>query len=82
VGFRPDEAQSRDFLTLDIGLPAADIAPWLRQVLGRTRTSTSDVTAVNRRGKTVELRVAASPMRTEEGAVSGLLLVIETDDPE
>jgi two-component system CheB/CheR fusion protein len=81
-GLRPEEAQSRDFLTLDIGLPAADIAPWLRQVLGRTRTSTSDVTAVNRRGKTVELRVAASPMRTEDGAVSGIILVIDTDDPE
>jgi two-component system CheB/CheR fusion protein len=81
-GLRPDEAQSRDFLTLDIGLPAADIAPWLRQVLGRTRTSTRDVTAVNRRGKTVELRVAASPMRAEDDAVSGLILVIDTDDPE
>jgi hypothetical protein len=37
---------------------------------------------VNRRGKTVELRVAASPMRTEEGAVSGIILVIDTEDPE
>jgi hypothetical protein len=82
MGLRPDEAQSRDFLTLDIGLPAADIAPWLRQVLGRTRTSTSDVIAVNRRGKTVQLRVAASPMHTEEGAVSGIILVIDTDDPQ
>ena len=81
-GLRPDEAQSRDFLTLDIGLPAADIAPWLRQVLGRTRTSTSDVIAVNRRGKTVQLRVAASPMHTEEGAVSGIILVIDTDGPQ
>ena len=81
-GLRPDEAQSRDFLALDIGLPAADLAPWLRQVLGRTRTSTSDVTAVNRRGKTVELRVAASPMRTEDGVVTGIILVIDTDDPE
>jgi two-component system, chemotaxis family, CheB/CheR fusion protein len=81
-GLRPEEAQSRDFLTLDIGLPAADIAPWLRQVLSRTRTSTSDVTAVNRRGKTVELRIAASPMRTEDGTVSGIILVIDTDDPE
>ena len=81
-GLRPEEAQSRDFLTLDIGLPAADIAPWLRQVLGRTRTSTSDITAVNRRGKTVELRVAASPMRTEDGAVSGIILVLDTDDPQ
>jgi two-component system CheB/CheR fusion protein len=81
-GLRPDEAQSRDFLTLDIGLPAADIAPWLRQALGRTRTATSEVTAVNRRGKTVEPRVAASPMRTEDGAVSGIILVIDTDDPQ
>ncbi len=81
-GLRPDEAQSRDFLTLDIGLPAAGIAPWLRQALGRTRTSTSEVTAVNRRGRTVELRVAASPMRTEDGAVSGIILVIDTDDPQ
>ena len=81
-GLRPDEAQSRDFLALDIGLPAADLAPWLRQVLGRTRTSPSDVTAVNRRGKTVELRVAASPMRTEDGVVTGIILVIDTDDPE
>jgi signal transduction histidine kinase len=40
------------------------------------------VTAVNRRGKTVELRVAASPMRTEDGSVSGIILVIDTDDPE
>jgi hypothetical protein len=35
------------------------------------------VTAVNRRGKTVELQIAASPMRTEEGKVSGVILVID-----
>jgi len=40
------------------------------------------VTAVNRRGKTVELRVAASPLRTEDDAVSGIILVIDTDDPQ
>jgi signal transduction histidine kinase len=43
---------------------------------------TSDVIAVNRRGKTVQLRVAASPMHTEEGAVSGIILVIDADDPQ
>jgi hypothetical protein len=32
---------------------------------------------VNRRGKTVELRIAASPMRTEEGGISGIILVID-----
>jgi two-component system, chemotaxis family, CheB/CheR fusion protein len=76
-GLRPEEAHSREFLTLDIGLPAADITPWLRQALTRDRPSASDVTAVNRRGKTVNLAVVASPMRTEEAVVSGLILVID-----
>ena len=78
-GLRPAEAEDRDFLSLDIGLPTAEITPWLRQILGRARggTSTSDVTAVNRRGRTVDLQVAASPMRTEEGDISGVILVID-----
>jgi two-component system, chemotaxis family, CheB/CheR fusion protein len=79
-GLRPDEAESRDFLSLDIGLPVAEIAPWLRGILteaGGNAMSTIDLAALNRRGKTVELRVSASPMRTEEGALSGLILVID-----
>jgi two-component system CheB/CheR fusion protein len=79
-GLRPDEAESRDILTLDIGLPTAEIAPWLRGVLigaGENSTSTMSLSALNRRGKTVDLRVAASPMRSEEGAISGLILVID-----
>ena len=79
-GLRPEEAESRDVLSLDIGLPTAEIAPWLRRVLvgaDQNSTSTIDLSALNRRGKTVELRVAASPMRSEEGAISGLILVID-----
>jgi two-component system CheB/CheR fusion protein len=79
-GLRPDEAESRDILALDIGLPTAEIAPWLRGVLlgaGENSTSTMSLSALNRRGKTVDLRVAASPMRSEEGAISGLILVID-----
>jgi len=79
-GLCPEEAESRDVLSLDIGLPTAEIAPWLRRVLvgaDQNSTSTIDLSALNRRGKTVELRVAASPMRSEEGAISGLILVID-----
>jgi two-component system, chemotaxis family, CheB/CheR fusion protein len=79
-GLRPDEAESRDILALDIGLPTADITPWLRGVLigaGESSTSTMSLSALNRRGKTMDLRVAASPMRSEEGAISGLILVID-----
>jgi two-component system, chemotaxis family, CheB/CheR fusion protein len=79
-GLRPEEAESRDVLSLDIGLPTAEIASWLRGVLagaGDSSTSAIELSALNRRGKTVELRVAASPLQSEEGAISGLILVID-----
>ena len=78
-GLRPDEAEGTNLLTLDIGLPTGDLAPHLHRLLNRAceGTSTVRLAAVNRRGKTVSLRIAASPLRTEEGATSGLILVIE-----
>ena len=82
-GLRPEEAEAKELLALDIGLPAAQIEPMLRQVLGgATKGGTvaapaHELTAVNRRGKTVDLQIAASPMRTEEGRISGIILVID-----
>jgi two-component system, chemotaxis family, CheB/CheR fusion protein len=82
-GLRPEEAVAKDLLSLDIGLPAAQTGPMLRKVLadasadGTGAASAHYVTAVNRRGKTVELQIAASPMRTEQGKVSGVILVID-----
>ena len=80
-GLRPDEAESRELLSLDIGLPAAEIAPVLqRMAAGGTvegAASEHQVTTVNRRGRTVQLRITVSPMRTEEGGMSGLILVID-----
>ena len=79
-GLRPEEAESQDILSLDIGLPTTEIAPWLRGVLtgaGDSSTSALGLSALNRRGKTVDLRVTASPMRSEKGSISGLILVID-----
>jgi two-component system CheB/CheR fusion protein len=81
-GLRPEEAQSRELLSLDIGLSAVEIAPMLRQVLGgqaesAVRPVAVELTAVNRRGRTVELQIVASPMRNEEGGISGIILVID-----
>jgi two-component system, chemotaxis family, CheB/CheR fusion protein len=79
-GLRPEEAETREILSLDIGLPTAEIAPWLRGVLtgaSESSTSTMSLSALNRRGKAVDLQVAASPLRSEEGAISGLILVID-----
>jgi two-component system CheB/CheR fusion protein len=84
-GLRPEEAEGREMLSLDIGLPSTAIGPWLREILARHTpgTATTQVAAVNRRGKAVDLQIAASPMRTEEGAISGIILVIDqTPVPE
>ena len=78
-GLRADEAEGRSLLTLDIGLPAEVLAPHLRRVLGQDSNGTArlQLAAVNRRGKTVDLRIAACPLRTDEGAASGVILVID-----
>ena len=82
-GLRPEEAESRELLSLDIGLPVVEIAPKLRRAVRDDPSGDGaglpvhNVTAVNRRGKTVELQIAASPLRTEEGAISGVILVID-----
>jgi two-component system CheB/CheR fusion protein len=67
-GLRADEAVGKSLLALDIGLPSDVIAPRLRGLLNRPGNGTSavDLAAVNRRGKTVDLHIAASPLRTEE----------------
>ncbi len=78
-GVRADEAAAKSLLSLDIGLPTEVIAPHLWDLLKGARDGTPalELAAVNRRGKTVDLRIAASPLRTEEGTVSGVILVID-----
>jgi two-component system, chemotaxis family, CheB/CheR fusion protein len=78
-GLRADEAAGRSLLSLDIGLPTEVVAPHLRGLLKGARDGAPalELAAVNRRGKTVDLRIAASPLRTEEGSVSGVILVID-----
>lgn len=78
-GLRPEEAESRELLSLDIGLPVADIAPKLRQAQldGAAPAPVHQVTAINRRGKPVDLQIVASPLRAEEGFVSGIIMVID-----
>jgi two-component system CheB/CheR fusion protein len=78
-GIRPDEAEGKSLGALDIGLPTAEIAPKLRQLLDQAgnAAATLHLSAVNRRGKTVELRIAAAPLHGEQGTASGIILVID-----
>jgi two-component system CheB/CheR fusion protein len=84
-GLRAEEAEAKELLSLDIGLPAVKVEPLLRQVLGEAAENGAAparrFAAVNRRGRTVDLEIAASPMRTEEGGISGIILVIDQRAP-
>ena len=53
-----------------------------RSAIAATQHPVIAPAAVNRRGKSVELQIAASPMRTEEGGISGIILVIDQRAPQ
>ena len=80
-GLRADEAVGRHLVDLDSGLPAGELQPWLRAVLrgAEAMVSGRQLSAVNRRGRTVELRVSVSPLPTVAGVsgAAGVLLVLE-----
>ena len=78
-GLRADETAGRSLLALDIGLPTGVVTVHLRRLLDQAGDGSSALAlaAVNRRGKPVNLRIAATALRTEEGATSGFILVID-----
>jgi two-component system CheB/CheR fusion protein len=79
-GLRSSEVIGQHFLNLDIGLPIEHLQPILRAALGPdARGSELLVDAVNRRGRTISVRVACTPLRRREnGARSdGAIIVME-----
>src|SRR5262249_11581681 len=80
-GLRPSEAVGQHLLNLDIGLPTDQLRPMIKASLpdsGRTRHV--DVDAINRRGRSIRLRIECSPLASTAGVVSGAVLVMETND--
>jgi two-component system CheB/CheR fusion protein len=68
-------------LNLDSGLPVEHLKPLLREVMfdGSARGQVV-VSAVNRRGRSVQLRVSASPLASESDEPTGALLLMEPLD--
>ena len=79
-GLRAAEAEGRNLLNLDIGLPVDRLRQPIRQMLqdgtleGR---SVLTVQATNRRGQAIQCRISCSPMGDKEGAISGIILLME-----
>ena len=83
-GVRRDEAVGQHLLNLDIGLPVAQLRPLLRRVLADQATdadSVMTVEAVNRRGRSISVRVAVSALRGSDGSTAGSIIVVEQVEP-
>jgi two-component system CheB/CheR fusion protein len=81
-GVRSEEATGQHFLNLDIGLPTDQIRPLIRSVLGGSSTQDQVIlSAINRRGRTVELRIAANRLGDRKGVAAGVILVMEPITP-
>ena len=77
-GARPDEAQGAHFMSLDIGLPVADLRQSIKTVLNDGAVQQElTVAAVNRRGKSIECRVTLTPLIGHQQQTAGVIVMME-----
>ncbi len=77
-GLRPDEVVGQHFLNLDIGLPTDQLRPLIRRVLaGDPDIQEIRLGAVNRRGRSVEVRVVGTPLSRHGDETTGAILVMD-----
>ena len=78
-GLRSDEAVGEHLLNLDIGLAVDRLRPLIRQALaGDKEGQDLHLEAVNRRGKTINVRIVCTPL-VEAGSAVGAIVVMETE---
>jgi two-component system CheB/CheR fusion protein len=79
-GVRRDEAIGRNLLSLDIGLPVDRVRTLARSTLAnRNGDNELRVEALNRRGRSVKVRVRAAPIGRSVEQPLGVLLMMETE---
>ncbi|RFU21678.1 PAS domain-containing protein [Geodermatophilus marinus] len=81
-GLRRDEVTGRHLLNLDIGLPVSALHPLLRrQVAGDgERHDTVELDAVNRRGRSIRLRVTVTAFAQVAGVGGGAVVLMDPID--
>jgi two-component system CheB/CheR fusion protein len=81
-GVRREEAEGTHLLNLDIGLPLAELRPVVRDALADAESSAElTLDAINRRGRTVVVRLMCSALRGPNGKSQGALLMMEETHP-
>jgi two-component system, chemotaxis family, CheB/CheR fusion protein len=76
-GLRSGEVEGRQLDSLDVGLPVEELKEPLRRVFDADTDVEVSFPATTRRGKRVECRVRAQPLRQADGAVYGALLLMD-----
>jgi two-component system CheB/CheR fusion protein len=76
-GLRADEVLGQHLLSLDSGLPVEAIKPMIRRLLLDEQGGEMRLEALNRRGRTVEIRVVGSALRGSNGEPTGVVLVVD-----
>jgi two-component system CheB/CheR fusion protein len=81
-GLRDDEVMGRHLLNLDIGLPVDRLGSMLEQTLaGGAAAAQVRLPAVNRRGRSIMVRVASTPLTELSGETTGAIIAMEADEP-
>jgi two-component system CheB/CheR fusion protein len=77
-GLRAEEATQKNLLGLDIGLPVEELRKPIREVLnGATDAAKTALDAVDRRGKHIRCTVTCNPLKGDDGAPPGVMLLVE-----
>ena len=79
-GLRVEEVRDRFFFDLDIGLPVEQLRGMIRDCQAAANDYQElTLTAINRRGKTINCRVICTPLKIKEQR-QGLILLMEIQD--
>ncbi|MHC1559015.1 CheR family methyltransferase [Actinomycetospora sp. C-140] len=79
-GLRADETIGQHLLNLDIGLPTERLRPLVRGALNGDGDESLRVEAINRRGRTVQLALTASPLRLRNSGPTGAIVLMDQSD--
>jgi two-component system, chemotaxis family, CheB/CheR fusion protein len=80
-GLRSDEVRGKHFLNLDIGLPVLELTQPIRACLTESSYQERTVDAMNRRGKSLAVRVACSRLKgTGKLGIAGVILTMKESE--
>lgn len=80
-GLRTDEVLGKVFLELDIGLPVGQLRDAIDETLKGSKMSEHVLDAVNRRGKSIKVRVTLTPLITQRKENNGAIIMMEEWTP-